>query len=250
MRTLPFTCPFIWKVWVCDQEYYIVCRRFQPKWCPVGFDHWLRSPRFGWKSKRTEDVSRQGYHQGSPNVRPFKNEGRNRWVDDGGGERSDQTKHIHTPEHQRGTWKSGPPSKKKEDSSWKSSLYMRFHVSFRECTLSCVLLGCQLQRWLHNLSVGRKRSWVPNVTVPLFRCKLKRPSYAFIWNLHHLQSKVLEKNLIPNRTEDYFKLFLCQFIKLVMSDFPTQIAGRPKRSCWKMPGSQKLPVYLNLCWGQ
>ena len=56
---------------------------------------------------------------------------------------------------------------------------------------------------------------------------------------------MLEKNLIPNTTEDYISCFYVSF-QLVMSDFPTQIAGRPKRSCWKMPGSQKLPIYLNL----
>ena len=47
-------------------------------------------------------------------MRPLKNEGRNRWVDDGGGERSDK-QNIYTPlntnvEPENG----GPPSKKKE----------------------------------------------------------------------------------------------------------------------------------------
>lgn len=139
----------------------------------------------------------------------------------------------------------GAPLKKKGDSSWKSSLYMRFHVTFRECTLSCVLLGCQLQTWLRNLSVGQTCHGYQCNPSRLFRCKLKRPSYAFIQNLYHLQSNVLEKNLIPNTTEDYLSCFYVSF-QLVMSDFPTQIAGRPKRSCWKMPGSQP-KWYIHIC---
>ena len=71
-----------------------------------------------------------------------------------------QTKHIHTPEHQRGTWKSGPPSKKKENPSVEI-IIIRFHVRISGVYLKLCFTWMPIANMASQSFCGPDMSWVP-----------------------------------------------------------------------------------------